>query len=167
MSSILFFLGILMAVASLESLGILKDLASTLDDLFVGAAPAGGGAPDRSIVIILLGLFSALIDNVPLVAAAMGMYNPIENPMDSQLWQFLAYSAGTGGSMLIIGSAAGVAAMGMEKINFVWYFKNIAWLAFIGFAAGALVFLLMYPLVEGFMPDHEILHQIILPGHKD
>ncbi len=166
MSSILFFLGILMAVASLESLGVLKDLAATLDDLFVREA-AAGGAPDRSIVIILLGLFSALIDNVPLVAAAMGMYNPVENPMDSQLWQFLAYSAGTGGSMLIIGSAAGVAAMGMEKINFVWYFKNIAWLAFIGFAAGAVVFLFLYPMVEGFMPDHEIIHEIILPGHKE
>ncbi len=160
MSSILFFLGILMAVGSLESMGILQKLASQLDVLFVGEVPPGGGAPDRSIVIVLLGIFSALIDNVPLVAAAMGMYSPVENPTDSQIWQFLAYSAGTGGSMLIIGSAAGVAAMGMEKIDFVWYLKNIAWLAFIGFVAGALVFLMLYPMVEGFMPEPEQLQNI-------
>lgn len=139
MASILFFLGILMAVASLESIGVLNDFAAALNTAI----------PDTNIVIALLGIGSALIDNVPLVAAAMGMFS---EPTDSQLWQFLAYSAGTGGSMLIIGSAAGVAAMGMEKIDFMWYLKNIAWLAFIGFAAGAVVFLLMYPLVEGFMP---------------
>jgi len=152
MSSILFFLGILMAVASLESLGILKSLAVTLDNYF--AMDSGGAEPDRSVVIILLGVFSALIDNVPLVAAAMGMY---ESPMDSKIWQFLAYSAGTGGSMLIIGSAAGVAAMGMEKIDFMWYLKNIAWLALIGFAAGAVVFLLLYPAVEPYMPIPEVV----------
>ena len=139
MASILFFLGILMAVASLESIGVLNDFAAMLNTAI----------PNTNIVIALLGMGSALIDNVPLVAAAMGMFS---EPTDSQLWQFLAYSAGTGGSMLIIGSAAGVAAMGMEKIDFMWYLKNIAWLAFIGFAAGAVVFLLMYPLVEGFMP---------------
>ena len=129
-------------------------------------ADNGNQVPNRTIVVILLGIGSALIDNVPLVAAAMGMYNPIDNPTDSQLWQFLAYSAGTGGSMLIIGSAAGVAAMGMEKINFVWYFKNIAWLAFIGFIAGAATFLLLYPMIEGYMPDHEIIQEVILPGHR-
>ncbi len=135
MSSILFFLGILMAVAALESLGTLKGLAQTMD----------AAIPNRDIVIVVLGLGSALIDNVPLVAAAMGMYT---EAMDDKLWHFLAYSAGTGGSMLIIGSAAGVAAMGMEKINFVWYVKQIAWLAFAGFAAGAAVFLGMYSMMH-------------------
>ena len=155
MSSILFFLGILMAVASLESLGVLKTLAGIMDQSF--AMDDGNGGQDRTIVIILLGIGSALIDNVPLVAAAMGMYT---EPTDSQLWQFLAYSAGTGGSMLIIGSAAGVAAMGMEKIDFMWYLKNIAWLAFIGFAAGAAVFLVLYPMVEGLMPVHEAVNAV-------
>lgn len=135
MSSILFFLGILMAVAALESMGTLKSLAMSMDNAI----------PSRDIVIAVLGLGSALIDNVPLVAAAMGMY--IE-PMDAKLWHFLAYSAGTGGSMLIIGSAAGVAAMGMEKIDFMWYLRKIAWLAFLGFAAGAVAFLLLYPLLN-------------------
>jgi len=96
--------------------------------------------PKQNLVIMLLGVFSAIIDNVPLVAASMGMYT---EPMDDTLWHFIAYAAGTGGSMLIIGSAAGVAAMGMERIDFIWYFKNIAWLAALGFLAGALVFLLM------------------------
>ncbi|MCH2043659.1 MAG: sodium:proton antiporter NhaD [Saprospiraceae bacterium] len=136
MSSILFFLGILMAVASLESMGVLKDLALAMD----------AAIPNRDIVIGVLGLGSALIDNVPLVAAAMGMYT---EPMDDKLWHFLAYSAGTGGSMLIIGSAAGVAAMGMEKIDFMWYLRKIAWLALVGFLAGAAVFLLLYPVIHG------------------
>jgi Na+/H+ antiporter NhaD/arsenite permease-like protein len=92
-------------------------------------------------VIIILGFLSAIIDNVPLVAASMGMYT---EAMDAKLWHFIAYSAGTGGSMLIIGSAAGVAAMGMERIDFIWYLKNIAWLAFIGFIAGAIAFLLLF-----------------------
>ena len=164
MSSILFFLGILMAVASLESMGVLMELAGALDGLFAyddGAVTADGTpVPNRSVVVVLLGIFSALIDNVPLVAAAMGMYSPVENPTDSQIWQFLAYSAGTGGSMLIIGSAAGVAAMGMEKIDFMWYVKNIAWLAFIGFVCGAVVFLALYPMVEGLMPEPEVLQNI-------
>jgi Na+/H+ antiporter NhaD/arsenite permease-like protein len=95
------------------------------------------------MVVMLLGVFSAIIDNVPLVAASMGMYS---EPMDAKIWHFIAYAAGTGGSMLIIGSAAGVAAMGMEKIDFIWYLKNIAWLAALGFVAGALVFLLTYNL---------------------
>ena len=133
MSSILFFLGILVAVASLESLGVLLNLAERLDHAI----------PNQNVVIMLLGVLSALIDNVPLVAASMGMYT---DAMDSSLWHFIAYAAGTGGSMLIIGSAAGVAAMGMERIDFIWYLKKISWLAFIGFLAGAAVFLLMQPL---------------------
>ena len=97
--------------------------------------------PNQDIVIVILGFLSAIIDNVPLVAASMGMYT---EPLDAKLWHFIAYSAGTGGSMLIIGSAAGVAAMGMERIDFIWYLKHIAWLAFLGFIAGALVFLLLF-----------------------
>jgi len=126
--SILFFLGILMAVACLESLGI----------LFTAAQGMNQAIPNTDIVVLLLGIGSAVIDNVPLVAASMGMFS---EPLDSPLWHFIAYSAGTGGSMLIIGSAAGVVAMGMEKIDFFWYFKKIAWLALIGFVSGGLVFM--------------------------
>jgi len=139
-SSILFFLGILMAVGGLESLvyGVAEngDPVGTLRYL---AEVLQAAIPNQDVVVILLGVFSAIIDNVPLVAASMGMYNA---PTDSILWHFIAYSAGTGGSMLIIGSAAGVAAMGMEKIDFIWYLRKIAWLAFAGFIAGAGVFLL-------------------------
>ena len=138
MSSILFFLGILMAVAAIETVavgevGALRAVAESLDAVI----------PSQDFVIIILGFLSAIIDNVPLVAASMGMYDLATYPVDSKLWHFIAFSAGTGGSMLIIGSAAGVAAMGMERIDFIWYFKKIAWLAFIGFAAGAAVFLLI------------------------
>ena len=140
-SSILFFLGILMAVAGLESLvyGVAEngDPVGTLRYL---AEVLQSAIPNQDVVVILLGVFSAIIDNVPLVAASMGMYN---SPTDSVLWHFIAYSAGTGGSMLIIGSAAGVAAMGMERIDFIWYLRKIAWLAFVGFIAGAGVFLLI------------------------
>ena len=145
-SSILFFLGILMAVAGLESLvygtvngvdaGTLRYLAEVLQ----------AAIPNQDVVVMMLGVFSAIIDNVPLVAASMGMYNA---PLDSPLWHFIAYSAGTGGSMLIIGSAAGVAAMGMEKIDFIWYLRKVAWLAFIGFAAGAVAFLFWRDLLLG------------------
>jgi Na+/H+ antiporter NhaD/arsenite permease-like protein len=128
MPSVLFFFGILMAVAALETLGM----------LFIGAEHLKLIIPNTDIVIMLLGLGSAVVDNVPLVAASMGMF---QEPIDSHLWHFVAYSAGTGGSMLIIGSAAGVVAMGMEKINFFWYFKKIAWLAAIGFVVGALAFM--------------------------
>ncbi len=128
--SILFFLGILMAVAALESLGYLFNYAEAMNEAI----------PQTDIVVMLLGIGSAVIDNVPLVAASMGMFS---EGADDPLWHFIAYSAGTGGSMLIIGSAAGVVAMGMEKIDFFWYLKKIAWLAFIGFAAGAIVFILM------------------------
>ena len=121
--SILFFLGILLAVAALESLGMLFNFAEGLNTAI----------PNTDIVIALLGIGSAVIDNVPLVAASMGMFSM---GTDDPVWHLIAYSAGTGGSMLIIGSAAGVVAMGMEKIDFFWYFKKIAWLAFIGFLGG-------------------------------
>lgn len=90
-----------------------------------------------NIIVPAIGLLSAIVDNVPLVAASMGMYDLTTYPADSYIWEFLAYCAGTGGSILIIGSAAGVAAMGMEKIDFIWYLKKIAWLALIGYFAGA------------------------------
>jgi len=140
-SSILFFLGILMAVAGLESLvyGVAEngDPVGTLRYL---AEVLQAAIPNQDLVVILLGVCSAIIDNVPLVAASIGMY---DSPADSILWHFIAYSAGTGGSMLIIGSAAGVAAMGMEKIDFIWYLKKISWLAFAGFIAGAAIFILL------------------------
>ncbi|AFC22766.1 sodium:proton antiporter NhaD [Saprospira grandis] len=153
MSSILFFLGILMAVASLESLNVLKDLAEAMNGVFPSDKQYLPGVVGLDLVVAILGLGSALIDNVPLVAAAMGMYSTEEYVMDHKLWHFLAYSAGTGGSMLIIGSAAGVAAMGMEKIDFMWYMKKMAWLALLGFFAGAIVFLLMHPFVEPYLID--------------
>jgi Na+/H+ antiporter NhaD/arsenite permease-like protein len=141
MSSILFFLGILMAVAALEALvyGV------TADGVQVGtlrylAEILNNAIPNQNIVILLLGVLSAIIDNVPLVAASMGMFN---EPMDASLWHLIAFSAGTGGSMLIIGSAAGVAAMGMEKIDFIWYLKKITWLAAVGFVAGYILLLFM------------------------
>lgn len=136
--SILFFLGILMAVAALESLGILFEFATTLQDTMpmMGTELHHTGVSD--LVILLLGVASAIIDNVPLVAASLGMFS---EPIDNELWHFVAYSAGTGGSMLIIGSAAGVVAMGMEKIDFFWYLKKISWLALIGFLAGAATFM--------------------------
>ena len=137
MSIILFFLGILMAVAALESLVygsiMIEGQEVQMGTLRYVAELLNGAIPNQNIVVMILGGLSAVIDNVPLVAASMGMYNL---PMDNSLWHLIAYSAGTGGSMLIIGSAAGVAAMGMEKIDFIWYLKKIAWLAFIGFAAG-------------------------------
>ena len=128
--SILFFLGILLAVAGLESLGLLFNFAEGLNKTI----------PNTDIVLGLLGVGSAVIDNVPLVAASMGMFS---NPVDDPVWHLIAYSAGTGGSMLIIGSAAGVVAMGMEKIDFFWYLKKIAWLAFLGFLSGFIVFVVM------------------------
>ena len=128
--SILFFLGILLSVGALESIGVLFSFADTLNLIF----------PNTDIVVVLLGMASAVIDNVPLVAASMGMFSQqINNP----LWHFIAFSAGTGGSMLIIGSAAGVVAMGMEKIDFFWYFKKISWLALIGFLSGTFTFIII------------------------
>lgn len=136
--SILFFLGILMAVAALESLGILFGAADWLraETPQLGTEMHSGGVSD--LVVLFLGVGSAVIDNVPLVAASLGMFS---EPLDHELWHFIAYSAGTGGSMLIIGSAAGVVAMGMEKIDFFWYLKKISWLALAGFLAGAAAFL--------------------------
>ncbi|WP_346881004.1 sodium:proton antiporter NhaD [uncultured Algibacter sp.] len=136
--SILFFLGILMAVAALESLGILFNFATSLQDSMpqMGTEIHEGGVSD--LVVLLLGIGSAVIDNVPLVAASLGMFS---EPMDHELWHFIAFSAGTGGSMLIIGSAAGVVAMGMEKIDFFWYIKKISWLALIGFLVGSVAFM--------------------------
>jgi Na+/H+ antiporter NhaD/arsenite permease-like protein len=143
MSSILFFLGILMAVAALESLVygtvIIDGQETAVGTLRYLAEILNGAIPSTEIVIALLGVLSAIIDNVPLVAASMGMYNA---PMDDSIWHLIAYAAGTGGSMLIIGSAAGVAAMGMEKIDFIWYMKKISWLAIIGYIVG--YFLLIY-----------------------
>ena len=128
--SILFFLGILLAVAALESLGLLFNFAEGLNEAI----------PNTDVVIGLLGIGSAVIDNVPLVAASMGMFSM---GTDDPVWHLIAYSAGTGGSMLIIGSAAGVVAMGMEKIDFFWYLKKIAWLAFFGFIGGFITFVLI------------------------
>ncbi len=131
--SILFFLGILVAVAALESTGLLTNLATAMSDA-VG---------NIKIISISLGLLSAIIDNVPLVAASMGMYDMQTYPMDHYFWELIAYCAGTGGSILIIGSAAGVAAMGLAKIDFFWYLKNISLWALIGYFAGAAFYLLM------------------------
>ena len=132
--SILFFMGILLSVSALQSTGILQSIASSLDK----------SIGDIRIITIVIGLLSAIVDNVPLVAAAQGMYTLDQFPTGHYFWEFLAYCAGTGGSILIIGSAAGVAAMGMEKIQFFWYLKKIAWLALIGYLAGAAVFLLQH-----------------------
>ncbi|AXG68000.1 Na(+)/H(+) antiporter NhaD [Kordia sp. SMS9] len=138
--SILFFLGILMAVAALESLGLLFGFADWLKTATpqLGTEMHDGGVSD--LVVMALGVGSAVIDNVPLVAASLGMFT---EPLDHELWHFIAFAAGTGGSMLIIGSAAGVVAMGMEKIDFFWYLKKISWLAFIGFVVGSAVFMIM------------------------
>ena len=132
MPSILFFLGILLAIGVLQHVGILRSAADWLDE-YVGNMHA---------MVILIGILSAIIDNVPLVAGAMGMYDMSVFPVDHSFWLFLAYCAGTGGSMLIIGSAAGVAAMGMEKISFLWYVRHFSWLALLGYAAGAGVYIL-------------------------
>lgn len=138
-SSILFFLGILLGVAGLESMVFGRIGGEEVGTLMYAANSLSNAIPNMNVVVVILGALSAVIDNVPLVAAAMGMY---EFPIDDAMWHFIAYSAGTGGSLLIIGSAAGVAAMGMEKINFMWYLKNIAPLALIGFLTGAAFFIL-------------------------
>lgn len=130
--SILFFLGILLAVSAMESFGILKDVAAGLNKTFRNDYLIGSA----------LGLLSAIVDNVPLVAASQGMYDLNTYPTDHHFWVFLALTTGTGGSAIIIGSAAGVAVMGIEKIDFMWYLKKISWLALIGFIAGIAVFLL-------------------------
>jgi len=140
MPSILFFLGILMAVAALESLGILFNFADSLKQGIPLVGTELEGTLVSDLVVLLLGVGSAVIDNVPLVAASLGMFS---ESIDNPLWHFIAFSAGTGGSMLIIGSAAGVVAMGMEKIDFFWYLKKISWLAFVGFIVGSAAFLVI------------------------
>ncbi len=129
-ASVLFFLGILLAVSALQATGLLASVALGLDK----------SVGNMDIIIFLIGLLSSVVDNVPLVAAAMGMYDMVTFPMDHEMWEFLAYAAGTGGSVLIIGSAAGVAAMGMERINFFWYMKVMSPLALIGYVAGAVFY---------------------------
>ncbi len=128
-ATILFFLGILISIAALEATSILPNLAVWMDK----------NIHSQSVIAIAIGLLSSVIDNVPLVAACQGMYH---YPMDHFFWEFIAFTAGTGGSILIIGSAAGVAAMGMEKIDFIWYMKNISLLAALGYFAGCAVYLL-------------------------
>ncbi len=132
MSAITFFIGILLAVATLQHAGVLAGLATFLDNAL--------GRLD--LIVLVIGLVSAVVDNVPMVAGAIGMYGLDVHPTDSFLWEFLAYCAGTGGSILIIGSAAGVAAMGIEKIDFIWYLKRFSVLALIGYVAGAGVYIL-------------------------
>ncbi|MFD3409159.1 sodium:proton antiporter NhaD [Aquirufa sp. HETE-83D] len=133
-SSILFFLGILLAIGGLESFGYLHALSDQL-------AHALG---NQNLIVTIIGLASAVVDNVPLVAATMGMYSLTDFPMDHVMWEYLAFCAGTGGSILIIGSAAGVAVMGMEKIEFGWYLKKIGFLALLGYFAGAGLYLLLH-----------------------
>jgi Na+/H+ antiporter NhaD/arsenite permease-like protein len=135
--TIFFFLGILLAVAALQSAGQLDIVANFLDKTFNG---------DIYIINMIIGLLSSIVDNVPLVAGAMGMYEikPVGDfAIDGKFWEFLAYCAGTGGSVLIIGSAAGVAVMGILKIDFIWYLKNISLLALMGYLAGAATYIFM------------------------
>ena len=141
MPSILFFLGILMAVAVLQACGILSWFASVLDTHLHNAY----------IIDIILGIMSSIVDNVPMVAGVMGMY-PVADPaatgyaanfiVDGTFWELLSYCAGVGGSILVIGSAAGVIAMGLEKITFGWYLRNISWMALLGYLCGVLVYFL-------------------------
>lgn len=138
LGSLVFFIGILLSVATLEHTHILASLAQLLDQI-VGR---------QDIIVMIIGIASAIVDNVPLVAASMGMYSLTTYPPDHFLWEFLAYCAGTGGSILIIGSAAGVAAMGLEKIHFFWYVKKISGLALVGYFTGAVVYLVEYQLIH-------------------
>lgn len=138
MASVVFFIGILLAVASLSANGMLPALAGWLD-VKLG---------NQAVIVIIIGLCSAVIDNIPLVAASMGMYPLAQFPTDSFLWEFIAYCAGTGGSILIIGSAAGVVAMGLEKIEFFWYARRIGPLAFAGYFAGVAAYIIQYNLLH-------------------
>jgi Na+/H+ antiporter NhaD/arsenite permease-like protein len=137
--SILFFLGILLSIAALQITGVLSMLATWLN-VHIGNLQSIG---------LLMGLLSSVIDNVPLIAASQGMYPLSQYPTDHYMWEFLAFTTGTGGSALIIGSAAGVAAMGMEKINFFWYCKKISLLALLGFFAGAFTYILQELVLRG------------------
>ena len=136
MSAVVFFIGILLSVAVLEHTHVLSGIAHWLDKT-VGRL---------DVIVMIIGLVSAVVDNVPLVAASMGMYNLQQYPADSFLWEFIAYCAGTGGSILIIGSAAGVAAMGLEKIDFIWYMRKISGLALMGYFGGAIFYILEHHL---------------------
>lgn len=136
--SILFFLGILLSIAALQATGLLTDLAVSMSN----------SIGNIKIITLTIGLLSSIVDNVPLVAAAQGMYGLDQYPTGHFFWEFLAYCAGTGGSCLIIGSAAGVAAMGLEKIEFFWYMKKIGWLALLGYLAGAATFILQHYLMH-------------------
>jgi Na+/H+ antiporter NhaD/arsenite permease-like protein len=142
--SVLFFLGILLAVGALQSMEILHHFATWLDET-IG---------DQRIIITLIGILSSIVDNVPLVAASMGMYDMSIYYQDHLIWEYLAYCAGTGGSILIIGSAAGVAVMGMEKIDFIWYVKKISLLAMLGYFAGAIIYLIIQPYLAVHPPIH-------------
>ena len=137
-STILFFLGILISISALQSTGILTSLAHGMSE----------SIGNESIIVIIIGLLSSVVDNVPLVAATQGMYDLVQYPTDNFFWEFLAYCTGTGGSALIIGSAAGVAAMGMEKINFFWYLKKITWLALIGYFSGAVFYIIQESIMQ-------------------
>ena len=132
--SVIIILGILLAISALESTGQLRQLAGGMDQTL----------KDRNLIILSIGLLSSVVDNVPLVAASMGMYSMEQYPTNHYFWTFLAYATGTGGSALIIGSAAGIAAMGIEKIDFLWYLKRISWMALLGYFAGALVYMAMH-----------------------
>lgn len=134
--SILFFLGILLAISALESTEQLDHAARWMDN----------SLKDQNLIVMTIGALSAIVDNVPLVAATQGMYDLSVYPTDHYRWEFLAYCTGTGGSMLIIGSAAGIAAMGIEKIDFIWYLKRIGWIALLGYLAGAMVYIVQHRL---------------------
>jgi len=142
-SGILFFLGILMSIGALDKSGILKNLAVFLND----------NLPNQDIIATVIGIASALIDNVPLVAATMGMYDINEFGTDDKLWQLIALCAGTGGSILIIGSASGVALMGLEKIDFLWYAKKVSVGATIGYFAGIATYLAQNAILNGGLLD--------------
>ena len=142
LSTIMFFLGILMAVAVLQEIGVLTALGTGLNEVFVG---------NYYVINGIIGVLSSIVDNVPLVAGCMGMYPVAETgamAIDGIFWQLLAYCAGVGGSMLIIGSAAGVVVMGLEKITFGWYMKRITWIAFVGYLAGIVVYWLQQALLS-------------------
>jgi Na+/H+ antiporter NhaD/arsenite permease-like protein len=150
---IIFFLGVLLSIACLDNAGILKDLALLLDQ----------NLPSKELIATVIGLASAVVDNVPLVAATMGMYDVATVPQDSVLWQLIAYCAGTGGSILIIGSAAGVAYMGMESAEFTWYLRRVSPWALAGYVAGIGTYLgqsalLSSPQVIAALPD--FVHRI-------
>jgi Na+/H+ antiporter NhaD/arsenite permease-like protein len=138
-SGILFFLGILMSIGVLDKSGLLKELAVFLSD----------NLPSLDIIATVIGLASAFIDNVPLVAATMGMYDLSEYGTDDRLWQLIALCAGTGGSILVIGSASGVALMGLEKVDFLWYFKKVSLGATIGYFAGIAAYLAQTAVLSG------------------